>query len=274
MLFEQATGVSESEAKEGSLIMSSTFQHKVLNKMKVIKSIQGMGFNLLYMDCDIILFRDPWPILYSFYAKGFDIVSQKDYTLNSGFMLLFPTANTKAVLRRAYYHMLQRSELDQESIQFAMKTIPCSLHLLPERQFSNGRVFFSHHQFYWDTIGEEEVMMHNNFIIYSVNKYYRLREMHLYDDDSDGYYSSPTKKYVMVDAEETRRNTTRYLMQVAVLSRLLNRTFLLPTFLCPTFFTVKKCNLCRNELMCFKKFRDAIHGNYRAYVLFCLFHHA
>lgn len=181
-------------------------------------------------------------------------------------MLLFPTNNTKTVLRRAYFHMLQRAQLDQESIVFAMKSTPCALHLLPERQFSNGRVFFARHQFYWDRVGEDEVMMHNNFIIGSENKYYRLREMRLYEDDTDGYYSSPTRQYLMVDAEERKRNSTRYLMQVAVLSRMLNRTFLLPTFLCPSFFSVKKCNLCRNELMCFKKFRSAIRGDYRAYV--------
>ena len=266
MLYDQATGISEQAAKEGSIITSSTFQRKVLNKMMVIRSIQSMGFTLLYMDCDIILFRDPWPILSAFSARDFDIVSQKDYTLNSGFMLLFPTNNTKTVLRRAYFHMLQRAQLDQESIVFAMKSTPCALHLLPERQFSNGRVFFARHQFYWDRVGEDEVMMHNNFIIGSENKYYRLREMRLYEDDTDGYYSSPTRKYLMVDAEERKRNSTRYLMQVAVLSRMLNRTFLLPTFLCPSFFSVKKCNLCRNELMCFKKFRSAIRGDYRAYV--------
>ena len=267
MFYVSAVGISSEASKRGSIITGDEFQRKVLNKMTFIRSIVDTGFTVLFMDCDILLFQNPWPVLSQYTARNADMVAQKDYTLNSGFMLLFPTSATTTLLRFAYYHMVRRRERDQEAIQFAMRFQPSyRLKLLPESSFSNGRVFFAHHQFYWDAIRKDEVMMHNNFIIGSENKIYRLREMKLYNEDTDEYYSSPTRKYLMADVEEKRRNSTLYLMQVAVLCRILNRTFLLPTFLCPSHFSVTKCNLCRGELMCFKKFRNTIQNDYRSYV--------
>ena len=70
----------------------------------------------------------------------------------------------------------------------------------------------------------------------------------------------------MIDAPDERIARVEYLMQAAVLSRLLERVFLLPTFPCPAGFFVERCNLCRNDVLCFEKFQRIIGNDYRSFV--------
>ena len=114
-------------------------------------------------------------------------------------------------------------------------------------------------------------MMHNNFIMGSECKIYRLREMLYFNYDTDHYYTSSDRNYLIVDAEDERIRTTTYLSQVAYLSHVLNRTFLLPTFPCPANITAPRCNLCRDDVECYKTFRKLIRRNYRDYVGDCCF---
>ena len=90
--------------------------------------------------------------------------------------------------------------------------------------------------------------------------------MRLYTEDSDEYYSSPTRNYLIVDAPLERRNRVEFLMQAAVLSRVLQRVFLVPTFSCPPEFKVEQCNLCRNDKLCFEKFQKIIGADFRTFV--------
>lgn len=264
---EKLTDIDAEKLRTDAIITSKTFHQKVVGKLRYIQKLVATGYRILYMDCDIILFKDPWSVLSSFSEDSFDIVAQRDYSLNSGFMFLLPTETTYNFLGGGVNYMVMNKELDQESLIAVMGRYPSlRVHLLPENQFSNGRVFFQRHQFYWDPITSDQIMMHNNFIVGSDNKYYRWREMNFYKEDTNEYYSSPTRRYLMVDASDERKNNTLYLHQVAVLSRLLNRTFLLPTFACPPEIHVERCNLCRNDVECFKRFRNLIESDFRAFV--------
>lgn len=259
---------------KGSIIMSKDFHKKVVNKLDFIRLVLSLGFVTLYMDCDLILFQNPWPILSTYSSRDYDLVTQQDESLNSGFMLLFPTTQTRLLLSCATLHMKQAHELDQESILFCLPRLSgLRLHLLPLEQFSNGRYFAEGHQFYWDAIGANQYMMHNNWIIGTNNKMYRWREMRLFTEDSDGYYSSPDRNYLMVDAPLERRSRVEFLMQAAVLSRVLQRVFLVPTFSCPRDFKVNQCNLCRNDKLCFEKFQKIIGADFRTFVESLLFSH-
>lgn len=263
----RVTNVDTSSLQKDAVITSKTFHKKVVNKLGYLSNLMRTGLVVLYMDCDILLFRDPWPVLRSYSASNADIVAQKDDSLNSGFMLLFPTAVTQKLISEGEKYMLREKELDQESLVIVSKHFKnLRLVLLPTDWFSNGRIFFARHQFFWDAIQPSEIMMHNNYIVGSNNKFYRWREMRFYEEDEGGYYSSPTRSYLMIDAPNARRNNTLYLHQVAVLSRLLNRTFLLPTFPCPPSIPLEKCNLCRNDVECFKRFRQLIREDFRDYV--------
>ena len=259
--------VDSTSLHRDAIITSNTFHKKVVNKLGYLRQLMQLGFVVLYMDCDLLLFRDPWPILSQYSANEADIVSQKDDSLNSGFMLLFPTRLTKLLIAEGERYMVREHELDQESLVYVSHRFPSlRLILLPTDLFSNGRIFFARHQFFWDSIQPSEIMMHNNYIVGSSNKIYRWREMRFYEDDSNGYYSSPTRQYLMIDANATRLNNTLYLHQAAVLSRILNRTFLLPTFPCPATIPLDKCNLCRDDVECFKRFRKLIQEDFRDYV--------
>lgn len=265
--YYKPTGVNDEMMSKGSIIMSKDFQKKVVNKLEFIRLILSFGFVTLYMDCDLILFQNPWPILSTFSSKDYDLVTQRDETLNSGFMLLFPTSQTKLLLSCATMHMKQANELDQESILFCLPRFhDLRLHLLPSEQFSSGSYFAEFHQFYWDTIGPNQYMMHNNWIIGTKNKMYRWREMRFFTEDTDEYYSSSNRSYLIVDAPLERRNRVEFLMQAAVLSRLLQRVFLVPTFPCPPSFKIDKCNLCRKDKLCYEKFQKIIGSDFRTYV--------
>lgn len=263
----KANDVEVSSLHQSSIITSIEFQKKVVNKLQYIEKLLKFQFRVLYMDCDIILFQNPWKVLNTYSHHTCDIVAQKDTTLNSGFMYIFPSDATIDLMRHSYYHMLRNDELDQESIIAVLPRFSSiRLSLLPEDQFSNGRVFFHKHQFSWDALFPNEYMMHNNYIVGSSNKFYRFRELGMTENDKNEYYTSSDRKYLMVDAMDERIETTTYLRQVAYVAVVLNRTFLLPTFPCPSSFIVKRCHLCRDDVECYKSFRKMIHENYRDYV--------
>ena len=265
--FYRDSQLEEDVLKQSALITSKEFQKKVTNKLQLISLLLGYQMRILYMDCDIILFKNPWPYLNKFTHQMVDIVAQRDESLNSGFMLLFPTEATKNLMKHAHNYMLMHNELDQESILAVLPRFSSlRLSLLPEDQFANGKIFFSKYQFYWDTLKRQEIMMHNNYIVGSESKLYRLRELLYYNYDTDHYYSSVNRKYLIVDASVERVRTPLYLRQVAYVAHALNRTFLLPFFPCPANFTASKCNLCRNDVECYESFRKLINGNYRDYV--------
>lgn len=263
----ETKGVTEEDLHKDSVITSKTFQKKVVNKLQYIGKLLAWKYRVLYMDCDIILYRNPWPILNEYTDKNADIVAQKDTSLNSGFMYLMPTEITKELMVQASYYMIREKELDQESILAVLpRFVSLRLVLLPEQKFCNGKVFFNKHQFHDDSVSESIIMMHNNYIVGKSNKLYRMREMLYYNDDNDQYYSSNKRKYLMVDASDARIETSTYLRQVAYLARTLNRTFLLPAFPCPSEISADRCNLCRNDVECYKSFRTMIKENYRDYV--------
>lgn len=203
---------------------------------------------VLYLDSDVILFKDPFPVLNSY--SGYDLIAQKDGYICAGFMYLHPTKETIKLLEIT---MDLRSKLrnadDQKAINIVIKNqTSVKLFLLPDNMFSSGAVFFKKHSYYWDKISDSQIMMHNNYVIGTQNKLYRLKEMKLYKLDVDGEYSNPNGRYLTLEKWRTYFFLQFYIdnesdLSLAIkLANRLNRSLIIPPIKCAT--TNNYCTLC------------------------------
>ena len=175
---------------------TKAFQNKVQWKLVMLMRALATNVRVLYIDSDIILLKNPFPYLNS--IRGYDIISQKDTTICSGFMYLYPTNITKLVIRKA---AVLRPKLlnagDQKAILTAVAQTPnIKIHLLPINMFSSGEIFFNSHSYYWDQINTTQIMIHNNFIIGTKNKLYRFKELKMYKLNVNNEYSNPESRYI------------------------------------------------------------------------------
>lgn len=58
MYFYHPSNVDSSALQQSSVITSKSFYKKVVNKLTYLSRLMSIGFRVLYMDCDIILFKE------------------------------------------------------------------------------------------------------------------------------------------------------------------------------------------------------------------------
>lgn len=174
---------------------------KMVLKLAVIRDIVNCGYNVLYVDSDILLFNNPFTKLQEY--RSYDIVAQRDDTLCAGFMYLMSTIATRHILYNSIYTMYQRGIMDQDALQLIIqRSGDVKFSYLPSDLFMSGRDYTQTHQFFWDRNENDTriISYHNNFIIMISNKLYRWREQGFYLEDKDGsYYSTPPGGYLLVD---------------------------------------------------------------------------
>ena len=173
---------------------SPLFVEKMRLKLDIILTALLNGFNVLYMDSDIVLRRDPFPYLFG--LESYDMLVQRDVSICAGFMFLYARDPVIRLVKLAASYKMD----DQPALNRAYKeTNEMKLLFLPENVFSSGKVFWGTHSFYWDPIDPQQIMIHNNYIRYRELKDYRLKEMHLYALDIDGEYSNPNARYLTIE---------------------------------------------------------------------------
>ena len=176
---------------------SSAFKKMVL-KLCVIRDVVNLNYHVLYIDSDIILFQNPFPVLSNY--RYYDLVAQKDDTLCAGFMYLNPTEVTRYILSSSIFTMYYRNIMDQDALYSVVSHLE-DVHFtyLPSTQFMSGRDYAQTHQFIWDSGNNDGIISyHNNYIIMMSNKLYRWREQGFVLDDN-GYYDTPPNGYVLID---------------------------------------------------------------------------
>ena len=198
-----ALGNAESDNSVDTSIASTYGSAACRNKMqwKLIMLLQAININVrvLYLDSDIILFKNPFPVLNSY--TGYDILAQRDSAICAGFLYLLPTRITKQMLAKAIdlWPKLEKPD-DQKAINIAIENnTSVKILLLPDSQFSSGSVFKRKHSYYWDSINEEQIMWHVNYVVGINNKNYKLKEMKMYKLDVNGEYSNPDAKYLTIE---------------------------------------------------------------------------
>ena len=178
---------------------TKAFQNKVQWKLVMLMRALDLNVKVLYVDSDIILLKNPFAYLNS--IQGYDLIAQKDTTICSGFMYLYPTRMTNALINEA---AISRPKLikagDQKAILTAVRKFPkIRTFLLPIKLFSSGENFFDTHSYYWNPIKTTQIMIHNNYVIGTNNKLFRFKELKMYKLDVNGEYSNPNGKYLTIE---------------------------------------------------------------------------
>ena len=115
--------------------------------MRVIQA----GFNVLYMDGDVILFKNPFPYLFSITDKDLIAQGYRCGVLCNGFMYFKSTNNTIALMTSAHFFSSKHTDSDdQYAIHLARRETVVPTLLLSPDLFPVGEDFFRHYQFYWD----------------------------------------------------------------------------------------------------------------------------
>ena len=246
---------------------SSEFNFKMRMKLELVKHVLENGFNVLYADCDVTIFKNPFPFFKKY--PGYSIVAQQDETICAGFMYLRPFRNTLDFLNLVSQKLLTTDAHDQDIIVSLLPMFPLKYALLPQNRFPSGGVFFDQYQYYWDRREDELYIFHNTYVIGKRNKELRMREMHLYVVDVDGEYSDPTRKYLTFEVADNS-NLEAVLMKMVQMANVLNRTLVLPPTRCADF-TARWvwCNMCSMQpLQCYRSVLDLANNGYRESVFF------
>ena len=216
------------------------FGKKAIRKVIVSLLALELGYKVLFMDADIILFKNPFPYIS---CNQCDILFQPEQPhgdINSGFYFAFPTEQIK----KLFSTVIERKDCwkyeEQHCLSITANELKIKKVLLPYQLFQSGLVFFNngHRMFAFDNPCETCVLVHNNWIVSFSYKRYRFKELLMWHVDTDGYYSNNTAKYITYQnikdfgALKTQNMESNALINAFVIGFLLNRIVILPKFSC------------------------------------------
>ena len=131
---------------------SNEFKRKIRWKLQFILEILQYGYDVLYVDSDVILLKNPLPLLKSYY--GYDLIAQEDQkTICTGFFFVPSTEKAIKIIQYAKGLVYEKGYRDQVAVNTAMKELNGSLLFLSGTQFPSGLEFFTKYQYYWDRKG-------------------------------------------------------------------------------------------------------------------------
>lgn len=104
---------------------------------------------MLYIDSDVILFKNPLSDLQS--RVGYDIMAQKDgIFVCTGFMYIVSNNRSIELFSLATELVMTRALRDQMAVYEALKQRPIPRQFLPIESYPSGQDYFNTYQFYWD----------------------------------------------------------------------------------------------------------------------------
>ena len=231
----------DKDGKTPSSYGSSAFKRKTHLKTKIVLNALFLGLTVIIIDVDIVLFKDPVPYLL---CDDCDIQIQSDLSEgNSGFYMARPTKGSIILHQQAwdkaqyYAEKMSNQAIMNKVMHYMWQTGQVKVGILPLELFPPGKVYFEENprMFYYDNPPQNEVLMHNNWIVSKAAKIYRFKEQLLWRVDTDGYYSDPTRKYLTyrnIGSDGSQATETEALKTAMLIGHLLNRTVILPTFSC------------------------------------------
>ena len=260
------------------------FRRKIRWKITLLYQILTFGVNLLYIDCDVILLKNPFPYLTR--IKKVKMSAQQDaHNICTGFMYIVSSPQSRRMMKLANRYVQKNAMDDQEAVNVAVKKRRMPVLLLPLDLFPNGEHFFMRYQFVWDRKGNAQskpakdcpfYMFHNNFVRGKYGKDLRFKEMGLYSIDFNGEYSE-NRRYLTVEKLGIRccsvlasflGNEKTSLKRLARLANLLDRTAVLPPFPCSRA-SLSFCNLCHFDRPdCFKNILPMFNSPVRESIFF------
>ena len=235
--------VEDKDGKKASKYGSPAFKRKTHIKTKIVHEALMYGFTVLFTDVDIVFLKDPFSYLK---CSSCDIQMQSDTHAggNSGFYLARPSRAAISLHRVALETAALRPELSNQkvlnqAITQMVKQDTLKIKILSLDQFPNGNTYFEHghRMFFGENPCKSCVTIHNNCIVSAAAKIYRFKEHLLWKVDTNGYYSNQNAKYMIyenpIDLGNTTRGAEREALKAAlIISHLLGRILILPTFHC------------------------------------------
>ena len=123
-------------------------------KIQFILDALSFGYRVLYVDSDVILLKNPFPVLESY--QGYDLIAQGDqWNICTGFFYLPSSEKAIGIMRHAKDLVYNHDYRDQVAVNQAVKALNASILLLPQNAFPSGLEFFLKYQYYWDRKGNE-----------------------------------------------------------------------------------------------------------------------
>lgn len=148
-MYYESIGKDSSFAHSFADQATREFKKKIRWKITLLYRILHFGVNLLYMDCDVVLLKNPFPYVYS--VSGVDLLVQRDGSkICTGFMYLVSSPNSKAMMRQANRYIRRQVMDDQDAVNLAVKKTRMPFLFLPSDAFPSGFRFFARHQLAWD----------------------------------------------------------------------------------------------------------------------------
>jgi len=198
----------------------------------------------------MVYLKDPLPYMKCWNCDIEVLVDSTDTNLNAGFVLYRATENTVKLSQRRIELGAKMKQNDQRIFNKAIIQMKDNLTIskLKKSEFLSGQAYFTKgNRYFADDYPkcEECVVIHNNWIKSEAAKIYRFKENHLWMYDKDGYYSDSNRKYITYNnpidfSKKTSEYERKALENALSISRITNRTLILPKFHCKNF---KECSL-------------------------------
>ena len=237
---------------------SASFYQVSSFKFSVILSILRLGVNVLYSDSDIIIYHNPIPIIQS---TPFNYsIFQRDKGICTGFFYMKPTPFSLALIKRALFYIQEKHKTDQGSLIRAFQDMRRNPPNLPVSQFQSGSVFVRRPQYWWDPIDPSVVMMHNNYILGSTCKQYRMLEMNY---TSHRPRDSESTRYLTAESLPFKAHSLRQELKLLTsIANRLDRVLIIPPIPC----SIGKgyCTIAnREQFGCFADVIEGVKAGYR-----------
>ena len=227
---------------EPALYSTPDFIRKMRVKMKIMLASLMLGFTTVLTDVDVVFFSDPTPYL----QTNADVSFMSDIIMdNCGFYVASPTEVSISLHVQVLETVMTRLIPDQKAMKIVSASMAGTLkkQMLDLNRFACGVVYFERGKRMFkeqNTCRTETCItkvVHNNWIVSKAAKVYRFKETGLWQYDHHGYYSSPSRKYLTYSNPKRFGNRTKSCERTALktaltISKLLNRTLILPKFHC------------------------------------------
>ena len=239
----QYLGADVGNATTASEYGTDDFKRKVHTKADIIMVALMLHIRVVLVDCDIVFLRDPLPYMDCYDCDLVIGTAGVESVVNPGFYSINPTPNSEKLLR-GMLALFKRDPtiLEQPTFNYILSKLKkrdeIKYMVLNESLFQIGNTFFNERRiFRRDQPCEECVTIHNNCIIGYASKVYRFKEYGLWEVDTDGYYSSPERKYISYDNPRgtqtngpNQQQEGQALRTAFTIAYILNRTVIMPKF--------------------------------------------
>ena len=223
------------------VIGSDRFNEMMNIRTDLITQALEIGISVLHCDVDVTFTKYPLKYIPCRKSSCHMATLLDEKVPNAGFALIHPSALP------VYRHMQQLASLnqsmdDQTQLHEAIRArreagMPFNLLRLPVQQFQYGKLYYENgKRMYADSAKKcgQCIVIHNNWIIGIANKVYRAKELHQWNYDADGYYSSTKARYITYTSNPSynKEHQLHQLKMALLVGQILNRIVILPKFYC------------------------------------------